>query len=151
MCLCNNNNVLNRFVENLIGVFSSLYDYVDRYTTCTLAYSIYEPHHSSEVHQSEGWPNWSFWNKELFENAPGAPPYMIMRQTSKLFFKLPCIHVQIFTNEFYDKSVSYSLSSFPKSIWILWQIFMTLVTNTQKRLKQIHRNIMTSLNDTSNK
>ena len=52
-------------------------------------------------------------NKELFENAP---PYMIFRQTSKLIFKLPCVHVQIFTNEYHEIFVSYSLASFPKSI-----------------------------------
>ena len=67
----------------------------------------------------------SYKNKELFENAP---PYMIIRpclkrglymsarQTSKLILKLTCIHVQIFKNEYCDKSVSYSLPSFHKYI-----------------------------------
>ena len=54
---------------------------------------------------------------------------MSARQTSKFIFKLTCIHVQIFTNEYYEKSVFYSLASFPK----------------------IHMNMVTNLNDTSDK
>ena len=54
---------------------------------------------------------------------------MSARQTSKLIFKLTCIHVLIFTNEYYDKSVFYSMPYFPK----------------------IHMNMVTNLNDTSDK
>ena len=92
-------------------------------------------------------------NKGLFENAT---PYMISRpshegrlfmsarQWSKFIFKLTYIHVQIFTSEYYDKSVSHSWAPFLKSKWIWWQIWMTLVPNTQ-RLWQIHMNILTNL------
>ena len=76
----------------------------------------------------------------------GAPPYMIIRPSlkgglymsarkiSKFTIKLTCIHVQIFTtpHEHYDKSAFNSFASFHKSIWIFWQIWMTLVTNTHK-------------------
>ena len=82
-------------------------------------------------------------NKELFKNAP---PYMIIRpslkgglymsagQTSKWIVKITYIHVQLLTkpHEYYDKSVYYSFASYHKSIWIWWQIWMTLVTNTHK-------------------
>ena len=77
---------------------------------------------------------------------------MSARQTSKLIFKLICIHVKIFTNphEYYDKSVSCSFASFHKSIWTFWQIWMTLVRNMHKEYRKSAK-IVTNLNDTSDK
>ena len=80
-------------------------------------------------------------NKELFENTP---PYIVFRptlkggiyisscQTSKIIFKLYYIHVQTFTSSHksYGKSLSYSIASFHKSI---------------------HMNMVTNLNDISDK
>ena len=59
--------------------------------------------------------------------------YINSGQISKLIVKLTYIHVQLLTktHEYYDKS-SYTFASLHKSIWTWGQIWMKLVTNTNR-------------------